>query len=209
MITKKELDELKKPCLDIPQPTLRPDGPDADLVDALVREKTEWEREARLEAGQRTLDQAAESLEQDLAFASREGLAQAAFEKSVGDDFNTRSDEVGRLAHEFNEADERLAMVIDEALEAQELDPDGKLDPDIASRVEQANREALDAESRYDASRNNGLPLDPTLDVDKETYILRTTERKGDEVEMTREEYIEVTRAPSIEDRGPDRSRDR
>lgn len=208
MITRDELDKLRQTELQKPEPTLKPNRPDRELVDRLVSEEQELERQALLRDGELTLDEAAAKLEHDLAFAAREGLAQAHFEQSVGDSFNAHSDKAAQIEHDLAVADDRLAAAVDEAMHLQEQDPDKALDPEIIKHIDQLNHDVESAEDLCDASRNHGLPLDPPLDVEKREYVLtRTVEQNG--VEVSREEYVIARLADREDDREHDREHDR
>jgi len=198
-VTKEEQDRLRN---QVPEPhqTLEYTMDD-DATRTYVHMSVEAERQGKLNHGDRIMESARNQLEIDHAFASREGLARAQFEVRAAerhaiDVFNGYADEPGRAEHELLVAEDRLANAVDDYIEHYE-DPALEPAPEMVRRVEELNRDVVQSEEHHRAIHNNGLPLDPPLDVEREKYIRETTSRDEDHRELSREQYIEQTTQPS------------
>jgi len=213
--TRKDIEELRAKelaRLQTPEPHPRPRMVGAVDIDQRVDKQTRAQYGEWRKAGEQVLNNAADRMETDHAFATREGLARAQFEvrsaeKYAIDAFNGYADEPGRAAHELLVAEDRLANAVDEYIEHYE-DPELDPTPEMVQRVEELNHDVVLTEEHHHAIHNNGLPLDPPLDTEREQYIRETTKQDVNHSAMTRDQYIEQTTQPS-HGRPADRSHSR
>ena len=208
MVTQKEIDELRRKELDRPQPEPRPNMPGATEVEYNVEHENDLERAAQAQEMEDRLNQAADRMEIDHAFSAREGQAKAQFQSRATeiqaiDAFNGYADQPGRAEHELLVAEDRLANAVDEYIDHFE-NPELETTPEMVRKVEELNHDVVSAEEHHHAIHNNGLPLDPPLDVthserdeDREAYIRETTTQHEDARQLSREQYIEQTTEPS------------
>jgi len=187
-------------------------GPDEGTVHESVRMTENAARTGQLNAGYRELYGAEAEFQNEFAFKSREGQARADFQSGseeirATDLFNGYADEAGRAEHDLLVAEERLANAVDEYIEHYD-DQDLEPTPEMVQKVEELNREAVLTEGHRQAVHNNGLPLDPPLDMERETYIRETTDKERELSTLTRDQYIEQTTQPNA-GRPIDRTHDR
>jgi len=206
IVTKKELDRLRNER-PVPHQTMNYTIDD-EGIKTQIHSSDETERIGKINSGDRILATAGSRLENDIAFASREGQAKAQFEvnridRETTDLFNQITDEPGRLEHQMMVAEDRLSEAIDQYIDEFE-NPAGNPTQELRDEVDLHNSHVQETERLYDASRNNGLPLDPPLDIDREEY-LKSADRDQTH-QLTREEYLAQDREqqPTI-DRGRDR----